>query len=75
MYIYALYLSFMLNCCTNHDTCMYALQNGCSILHYAAKKGLTTSVERLLSTPGIDVNVMDGVSSFMNYSDADVYLL
>ena len=33
-----------------------ALQCGNSLLHLAAKMGLTTCVERHLSTPGIDVD-------------------
>ena len=41
---------------------LYPLQWGAIPLHYAAKEGHTTCVERLLSTPGIDVNIKDGVS-------------
>ena len=41
----------------------YPLQWGDSTpLHHAAREGHTTCVERLLSTPGIDVNIKDVVS-------------
>ena len=38
------------------------LQKGNTPLHHAVKGGHSTSVERLLSTPGIHVNIEDGVS-------------
>ena len=38
---------------------LYPLQAGFTPLHYAAMKGHTTCVERLLSAPGIDVNILD----------------
>ena len=41
---------------------LYPLQDGYTPLHYAAERGNTTSVEHLLSTPGIDVNIKDRVS-------------
>ena len=41
----------------------YPLQEGNTPLHFAAKGGHITCLERLLSAPGIDVNIMDGVSS------------
>ena len=50
------------------------LQDGRTPLHYAVKGGHTTSVERLLSTPGIDVNIKDGVSSFLNHTDVNMYM-
>ena len=41
---------------------LYQLQRSNTPLHLAAMGGHTTCVEHLLSTPGIDVNVKDGVS-------------
>ena len=41
---------------------LYPLQDGDTPLHLAAREGHTTCVERLLSTPGIDVNIKDMVS-------------
>ena len=41
---------------------LYPLQDGHTPLHLAAEGGHTTCVEHLLSTPGIDVNIKDGVS-------------
>ena len=41
---------------------LYPLQYGHTPLHYAAEEGHTTCVERLLSTPGIYVNISDFVS-------------
>ena len=35
---------------------LYPLQEGCTPLFYAVEGGDTTCVERLLSTPGIDVD-------------------
>ena len=40
---------------------LYPLQNGDTPLHLAAMGGLTTCVEHLLSTPGIDVNIRNKV--------------
>ena len=40
----------------------YPLQLDGTPLHYAARGGHTTCVERLLSTPGIDVNIRNDVS-------------
>ena len=40
---------------------LYQLQCG-TPLHCAAKGGHATCVEHLLSTPGIDVNIKNGVS-------------
>ena len=41
---------------------LYPLQYGDTPLHLTADRGHTTCVEHLLSTPGIDVNIKDGVS-------------
>ena len=41
---------------------LYPLQNGYTPLHYAAKGSHTAVVERLLSTPGIYVNIKNRVS-------------
>ena len=41
---------------------LYPLQHGNTPLHFAAMGGHTTCVERLLSTPGIDVNIENEVS-------------
>ena len=41
---------------------LYPLQHGNTPIHLAAKGGHTTCVERLLSTPGIDLNIKDKVS-------------
>ena len=38
---------------------LYPLQWGGTPLHLAAREGHTTCVEHLLSTPGIDVNIMN----------------
>ena len=46
---------------------LYPLQYGYTPLHYAAEGGHTTCVENLLSTPGIDVNIKDRVSWFIEY--------
>ena len=43
----------------------YPLQHGDTSLHLAAMEGHTACVERLLSTPGIDVNIKDKVSCFI----------
>ena len=42
------------------------LQYGETPLHLAAKRGHTTCVERLLSTPGIAVNIKDRVRLNVN---------
>ena len=47
------------NCLTE---LLYPLQNGNTPLHCTAMGGHTTCVERLLSTPGIDVNNANRVS-------------
>ena len=44
---------------------LYPLQNGDTPLHYAAREGHTPCVERLLSTPGIDVNIKNKASSVL----------
>ena len=44
---------------------LYPLQNGITPLHLAATKGYTTCVERILSRPGIDVNIKDEVSCYI----------
>ena len=41
---------------------LYPLQWGDTPLHWAASGGHTTCVKHLLSTPGINVNIKDGVS-------------
>ena len=41
---------------------LYPLQGGDIPLHFAAREGHTPCVERLLSAPGIDVNIKDMVS-------------
>ena len=41
---------------------LYPLQDGNTPLDLAARGGHTTCVERLLSTPGIDVNIINKVS-------------
>ena len=41
---------------------LYPLQNGDTPLSIALKQGHTTCVGRLLSTPGIDVNIRSDVS-------------
>ena len=47
---------------------LYSLQNGYAPLHLAAREGHTTCVERLLSTPGIDVNIRNDVSCYMLFT-------
>ena len=46
---------------------LYPLQDGDTPLHRAAKGGHTTCVERLLSTPGLDVTIKDRVSGSIEY--------
>ena len=46
---------------------LYPCQDGYTPLHYAAMGGNITCVEHLLSTPGIDVNIQDKVSWFIEY--------
>ena len=41
---------------------LYPLQDGDTPLHFVAKRGHFALVERLLSTPGIGVNIKDKVS-------------
>ena len=46
---------------------LYPLQDGDAPLRNAAREGHTTCLERLLSTPGIDINIKNKVSScFLN---------
>ena len=40
----------------------YPFQDGRTPLHFAAEGGHTTCVKRLLSAPGIEVNIKDKVS-------------
>ena len=48
---------------------LYPLQSGrYTPLHFAAEAGYTACVERLLSTPGINVNIRAGVSWPTEYS-------
>ena len=44
---------------------LYPFQDGNTPLHLAAREGHTTCVEHLLSTPGIDVNIGNKVSQFI----------
>ena len=46
---------------------LYPLQRGYTPIHLAAKEGHTACVERLLSTPGIDVNIKGEVSWSTEY--------
>ena len=47
---------------------LYSLQwDGETPLHLAVKAGHTSCVERLLSTPGIDVNMKDSVGWSVEY--------
>ena len=46
---------------------LYPHQDGYTPLHLATKGGHTTCVERLLSTPGIDVYIKDRVSWSTEY--------
>ena len=48
---------------------LYPLQGGYTPLHHAVMGGHSTCVERLLSTPGIDVNIKDEVSWSIEYSN------
>ena len=41
---------------------LYLLQDGYTPLHLPAREGHATCVERLLSTPGINVNIKNRVS-------------
>ena len=54
-------------CCVNYMYCTH-FQDGNTPLHTAAWNGHTTRacVERLLSTPGIDVNIQNKVSWLFN---------
>ena len=46
---------------------LFPLQDGDTPLRYAVMGGYAACVEHLVSTPGIDVNIKDGVSScFLN---------
>ena len=46
---------------------LYPFQHGDTPIDLAAREGHTTRVERLLSTPVIDVNIKDKVSGFTLY--------
>ena len=46
---------------------LYPFQHGDTPIDLAAREGHTTCVERLLSTPVIDVNIKDKVSGFTLY--------
>ena len=46
---------------------LYPLQDGYTQLHLAAMGGHTACVERLLSSPGIDVNIKGKVSWSTEY--------
>ena len=48
--------------CTCVPHLLYPLQDGDTPLHLALRHGHTTYVECLLSAPGIDINIKDGVS-------------
>ena len=53
---------------------LYPVQHGGETpLHLAAKGGHSICVEHLLSTPGIDVNIKDKVSSSTEYLKKDVH--
>ena len=51
--------------CYTHT--LYPLQDGYTPLHLAAWGGHTTCMEHLLSIAGIDVNIKDEVSWFIEY--------
>ena len=55
-------MSDVLIVCTMLPALLYPFQYGYTPLHLAAWKGHTICVERLLSTPGIDVNIRNEVS-------------
>ena len=46
---------------------LYTLQSGDTPLHLAASRGHITCLERLLSTPGIDVSIKNKVSWSIEY--------
>ena len=50
--------------CTTVLTELYLLQNGNTPLHYAIFGGPIDCLERLLSTPGIDVNIIKNMVSW-----------
>ena len=54
---------------------LYPLQNGSTPLHLAIRGGHTTCIEHLLSTPGIDVNIKDEVSSCLGLVIHVLYIL
>ena len=49
---------------------LYPLQNGHTPLHLAAERCHTACVKRLLSTPGIDVNIKDEVFVLRDINNA-----
>ena len=51
-----------LNGVVDDNELLYPLQCGHTPLHLAARRGHTTCVKRLFSTPGIDVNIKDEVN-------------
>ena len=53
---------------------LYPLQYGYTPLHLAAMGDHTTCVKRLLSTPGIDVNIKDEVSWSMSDVSLSIHL-
>ena len=61
MYMCTLYMYTML------AELLYPFQGGNTPVHNAAWNGHTTCVEHLLSTPGIDVNIMTHVSWSTEY--------
>ena len=47
---------------------LYPLQDGYTPLYVAVREGHATCVERLLSTPGIDVNIKNVVSWYTGHT-------
>ena len=65
MYIIPTMLSELLYPLQDDYSQLHYGEEGYTPLHFAAKGGHTKCVEHLLSTPGIDVNIKDGVSWFI----------